>query len=182
MNVSGHWIGAPEQARFCSFNGYMTQVFVIQTDYWVLLIAVYTFVVLTDNKKWSAWLHERALLPWAAPWVPSVLWASIGLGVVGYGDIGGWCWFTSDEVRLLVNFVPRCKSSRFDPVSDRLVNRSKGPSSGSCSSCTLGCIWFSSRPTVGWFRWMLPTRTMVPEAPVHVSSDQPSTALAIRDD
>ncbi|KAK4449040.1 hypothetical protein QBC34DRAFT_299670 [Podospora aff. communis PSN243] len=107
MNVSGRWIGAPEQARFCSFNGYMTQVFVIQTDYWVLLIAVYTFVVLTDNKKWSAWLHERALLPWVVPWVLSVLWASIGLGVVGYGDIGGWCWFTSDEVRLLVNFVPR---------------------------------------------------------------------------
>jgi hypothetical protein len=110
MNISGRWIGAPEQARFCSFNGYMTQVFVIQTDYWVLLIALYTFVVLTDRKKWSAWLHEHLWLPWTVLWLLSVLWASIGLGVVGYGDIGGWCWFTSDEVRLLVNFVPRCKS------------------------------------------------------------------------
>ncbi|KAK0613574.1 hypothetical protein B0T14DRAFT_281781 [Immersiella caudata] len=107
MNVSGRWIGASEQTHFCSFNGYMTQVFVIQTDYWVLLIALYTFVVLTDRKKWSAWLHEHSWLPWVVPWVLSVLWASIGLGVVGYGDIGGWCWFTSDEVRLLVNFVPR---------------------------------------------------------------------------
>ena len=47
MNVRGSWIGAPEQARFCSFNGYITQVFVIQTDYWVLTIAVYTYFVLT---------------------------------------------------------------------------------------------------------------------------------------
>jgi hypothetical protein len=23
------------------------------------------------------------------------------------GDIGAWCWFTSDKVRLLVNFIPR---------------------------------------------------------------------------
>jgi len=37
----------------------------------------------------------------------STLWASIGLGVLGYGDIGAWCWFTSDRVRLLVNFIPR---------------------------------------------------------------------------
>jgi hypothetical protein len=102
MNVSNRWIGAPEQARFCSFNGYMTQVFVIQTDYWVLIIAVYTYFVLTDQKRWSAWLHAHRILPWALPWVLSVLWASIGLGVTGYGDIGGWCWFTSDEVRLLV--------------------------------------------------------------------------------
>ncbi|KAL2156592.1 hypothetical protein VTH82DRAFT_1337 [Thermothelomyces myriococcoides] len=26
MNVDGHWIGAPEQARFCNFNGFVTQV------------------------------------------------------------------------------------------------------------------------------------------------------------
>ena len=102
MNVGSRWIGAPEQARFCSFNGYMTQVFVIQTDYWVLTIAVYTYIVLTDQKTWSSWLHEHPVLPWTLPWVLSVLWASIGLGVTGYGDIGSWCWFTSDEVRLLV--------------------------------------------------------------------------------
>jgi len=102
MNVGGSWIGAPEQARFCSFNGYTTQVFVIQTDYWVLTIAVYTYFVLTDQKRWSSWLQAHSFLPWALPWILSVVWASIGLGVTGYGDIGAWCWFTSDEVRLLV--------------------------------------------------------------------------------
>lgn len=125
MNVSGRWIGAPEQASFCSFNGFMTQVFVIQTDYWVFIIAIYTYFVLTDHKRCSTWIQTHPLVPWVLPWLLSTLWASVGLGVTGYGDIGAWCWFTSDEVRLLVcvppftsvstqanrtqvNFVPRC--------------------------------------------------------------------------
>jgi hypothetical protein len=132
MNVGGRWIGAPEQAGFCTFNGYMTQVFVIQTDYWVFIIAIYTYFVLTDQKRCSNWIQTHPLVPWVLPWLLSVVWASVGLGVTGYGDIGAWCWFTSDEVRLLVrsplpvhplpspplslfanghqvNFVPRCK-------------------------------------------------------------------------
>ncbi|KAH6850679.1 G protein-coupled glucose receptor regulating Gpa2-domain-containing protein [Chaetomium sp. MPI-CAGE-AT-0009] len=107
MNVGGRWIGAPEQAGFCSFNGFMTQVFVIQTDYWVVVIAVYTYFVLTDQKRCYNWIQTHPLVPWVLPWILSVAWASIGLGITGYGDIGAWCWFTSDEVRLLVNFVPR---------------------------------------------------------------------------
>ncbi|KAK4102532.1 hypothetical protein N658DRAFT_340609 [Parathielavia hyrcaniae] len=107
LNVAGRWIGAPEQAGFCSFNGYMTQVFVIQTDYWVFVIAVYTYFVLTDQKRCSNWIQTHPIVPWVLPWILSVTWASIGLGITGYGDIGAWCWFTSDEVRLFVNFVPR---------------------------------------------------------------------------
>ncbi|KAL2128809.1 hypothetical protein VTI74DRAFT_8615 [Chaetomium olivicolor] len=107
MNLAGRWIGAPEQAKFCSFNGYMTQVFVIQTDYWVFIIAIYTYFVLTDQKRCSNWIQAHPLVPWMLPWLLSVAWASVGLGVTGYGDIGAWCWFTSDQVRLLVNFVPR---------------------------------------------------------------------------
>ncbi|KAK3390066.1 G protein-coupled glucose receptor regulating Gpa2-domain-containing protein [Podospora didyma] len=107
MNVGGNWIGAPDRAQFCSFNGYMTQVFVIQTDYWVLIIAICTYFILADHKQMSSWVQENVIILWALPWFFSILWASIGMGVTGYGDIGAWCWFTSDEVRLLVNFVPR---------------------------------------------------------------------------
>ncbi|KAK3305795.1 G protein-coupled glucose receptor regulating Gpa2-domain-containing protein [Chaetomium strumarium] len=107
MNVGGRWIGAPENARFCSFNGFMTQVFVIQTDYWVLTIAICTYFVLADHKRSSSWVQDHLPVIWALPWLLSITWAAIGLGVTGYGDIGAWCWFTSDEVRLLVNFVPR---------------------------------------------------------------------------
>ena len=109
MNVGGRWIGAPEQATFCTFNGFMTQTFVIQTDYWVFVIAVYTYFVLNDQKRCSMWVEKHPLIPWVVPWVLSLVWASLGLGITGYGDIGAWCWFTSDKVRLLVNFVPRCK-------------------------------------------------------------------------
>ncbi|KAM7189724.1 hypothetical protein V8F33_009863 [Rhypophila sp. PSN 637] len=95
MNIGGRWIGAPEQAGFCTFNGFMTQVFVIQTDYWVFIIAIYTYFVLTDQKRCSNWIQSHPFVPWAA----------VGLGVTGYRDIGGWCWLTSDQVRLLV-YIP----------------------------------------------------------------------------
>jgi len=85
----------------------MTQVFVVQTDYWVLIIAFYTFLVLADYKLNFSWIEEHRIVLWILPWFLSVLWAAIGLGVVGYGDIGAWCWFTSDRVRLFVNFIPR---------------------------------------------------------------------------
>ncbi|KAJ0161039.1 G-protein coupled receptor 1 [Colletotrichum tanaceti] len=107
MNVGGNGIAAPENAAFCSFNGFVTQVFVIQTDYWVLSIAVCTYFILAGHKTQSTWAQDHELVIWALPWLFSVLWASIGLGVIGYEDIGAWCWFTSDTVRLLVNFIPR---------------------------------------------------------------------------
>jgi len=91
MNVSGRWIRAPKQAQFCSFNGYMTQVFVIQTDYWVFTIAIYPYFVLTDQKRFSAWLQAHNILTWALPWLLSITCASIGLGVAWYGDIGASC-------------------------------------------------------------------------------------------
>jgi hypothetical protein len=102
LNVGGRWIGAPEQAQFCSFNGFMTQVFVIQTDYWVLIIAVCTYFILADHKQCSSWVQEHPAFLWTLPWLLSTAWAAIGLGITGYGDIGAWCWFTSDQVRLLV--------------------------------------------------------------------------------
>ncbi|EFQ28779.1 uncharacterized protein GLRG_03923 [Colletotrichum graminicola M1.001] len=89
------------------FNGFMTQVFVIQTDYWVLTIAVCTYFILAGHKTQSTWIQNHELVIWALPWIFSVLWAFLGLGIVGYGDIGAWCWFTSDTIRLLVNFIPR---------------------------------------------------------------------------
>lgn len=135
MNVGGRWIGAPEQAQFCTFNGFMTQVFVIQTDYWVLIVAVCTYFVLADHKRSSSWVQTRLPVLWTLPWLFSITWAAIGLGVTGYGDVGAWCWFTSDQVRLLVsislilsvltqaltgipqvNFVPRCRYFNFHPA------------------------------------------------------------------
>ncbi|KAF4332189.1 G coupled receptor 1 [Fusarium beomiforme] len=107
MNIGGKAIGAPEQETFCSFNGFMTQVFVIQTDYWVLTIALCTYVILAGYKFLSSWVQDHRVFLSCLPWVLSILWAGIGLKLAGYGDIGAWCWFTSDKVRLLANFVPR---------------------------------------------------------------------------
>ncbi|KAF4951329.1 hypothetical protein FGADI_7527 [Fusarium gaditjirri] len=107
MNIHGKEIGAPEHQTFCSFNGFMTQVFVIQTDYWVLTIALCTYVILAGYKSLSSWVQDQRIFLSCLPWALSLLWAGIGLKLAGYGDIGAWCWFTSDKVRLLANFVPR---------------------------------------------------------------------------
>ncbi|KAL4941684.1 hypothetical protein BDV06DRAFT_212456 [Aspergillus oleicola] len=107
MNLSGRPIWAPEQGAFCSFNGFVNQMFVIQTDYWILIIAVCTYLILMDHNTAAARIQEHRLILWCVPWVLSALWASLGLVLVGYGNIGAWCWFTSDRIRLLVNFTPR---------------------------------------------------------------------------
>ncbi|UPL02985.1 hypothetical protein LCI18_013919 [Fusarium solani-melongenae] len=106
-NIVGRDIAAPEQAALCSFNGFMTQVFVVQTDYWVFLISLCTYFILAGFKTPSSWVQDNRLILAALPWALSVTWAGIGLGTAGYGNIGAWCWFTSDEIRLLVNFIPR---------------------------------------------------------------------------
>jgi hypothetical protein len=101
MNISGRFIGDPEQKAFCSFNGFMTQVFVIQTDYWVLVIAVCTFFILADYKQLSCWVQDHRILLSCLPWGFSVLWAAIGLAVAGYGNIGA-CKSSSDNVTMHV--------------------------------------------------------------------------------
>lgn len=76
-------------------------------DYWVLTIAVCTYLILDGHKVQSEWIQDHRVIVWILPWFPSLLWAALGLALVGYGDIGAWCWFTSDRTRLLVNFLPR---------------------------------------------------------------------------
>ena len=93
-------------------------------DYWVLVIAVCTFLILANYKHMSTWVQEHKIILWSLPWGLSALWAVLGLVLAGYNDIGACklnltilflymtdtligCWFTSDRVRLLVNFIPR---------------------------------------------------------------------------
>ncbi|KAJ6780921.1 hypothetical protein PWT90_06829 [Aphanocladium album] len=107
VNLSGQDIGSKECKKFCSFNGFMIQTFVDQTDYWVLSIAACTYIMLDDRKAVSQWIQTNRVIVWTIPWILSLLWATLGLTLAGYGDIGAWCWFTSDKTRLLVNFLPR---------------------------------------------------------------------------
>ncbi|CEJ93626.1 hypothetical protein VHEMI09204 [[Torrubiella] hemipterigena] len=106
-NLSGNNIGLGRMKTFCSFNGFMIQTFVDQTDYWVLCIAACTFIMVSERKSLSNWIQTYRVVIFAIPWILSLLWATLGLSLVGYGSIGAWCWFTSDKTRLLVNFLPR---------------------------------------------------------------------------
>jgi hypothetical protein len=88
MNLGGRNIGEAAQAGFCSFNGWVTQVFVVQTDYWVLTIAVCTYFILADHKGLSSWVQDHRWTLVGIVWFFSLLWASVGLAVAGYGNIG----------------------------------------------------------------------------------------------
>jgi hypothetical protein len=76
-------------------------------DYWIFIIAICTYLLLTDNKKQSTWIQDHRVILWALPWFFSLLCGGLGLGLIGYGYNGAYCLFTSDKVRLLINYVPR---------------------------------------------------------------------------
>ncbi|PYI02810.1 hypothetical protein BO78DRAFT_214403 [Aspergillus sclerotiicarbonarius CBS 121057] len=107
LNVSGSEIWGPSLQPFCSFNGFMAQAFIVQTDYWILSIAICTYLILMDYTRAASWVQNHRIAFWCVPWSFSLLWAALGLVIVGYGNTGGWCWFTSDRVRLFANFIPR---------------------------------------------------------------------------
>jgi hypothetical protein len=88
VSLGSQKLGNANIRGFCSFNGFMTQLFVVQTDYWVLMIAVCTYLILADQRHKSIWIQEHKIILWALPWLFATAWAAIGLGVVGYGNIG----------------------------------------------------------------------------------------------
>jgi len=105
LNLHGPSIG--KVPGFCGFNGFMIQNFVVQTDYWVLTIAVCTYFIIADHQAPSSWMQDHRRVVWAAVWTFPLIWAILGITLAGYGDTGAWCWFTGDRARLLVNFIPR---------------------------------------------------------------------------
>ncbi|ORY56709.1 uncharacterized protein BCR38DRAFT_355774 [Pseudomassariella vexata] len=100
MKLAGNSIGQPSRAKYCSFNGFVTQAF-------VFVIAICSYFILVDCRRAVAWVHKHSWFMFLIPWILSCTQAIIELVVVGYGDIGVWCWFTSDKTRLFVNYIPR---------------------------------------------------------------------------
>jgi hypothetical protein len=74
--------------KVCLNKSTVMSLLILQADYWVLSIAVCTYLILASHKHQSSWIQEHKTVVWGIPWLLSILWASIGLGVVGYGDIG----------------------------------------------------------------------------------------------
>ncbi|EPS35428.1 hypothetical protein H072_11174 [Dactylellina haptotyla CBS 200.50] len=107
FHVGGDDLALPENKTTCTVNGFLTQVFVVQTDWWILIIAIVTYIILGNFKSASHFMQTHVWIPWLPPWIVSIIIAVVCQAVVGYGYIGGWCWLTSDMNRLLVNFIPR---------------------------------------------------------------------------
>ena|ERR1700753_3999696 len=88
-DLSGHSIGSKQMRSFCLFNGFMTQFFVIQTDYWILTIAICTYFTVGGYQKASKWVQSHRIIVFAMPPGVSIIWALIGLGLKAYDNIGG---------------------------------------------------------------------------------------------
>ncbi|TLS24208.1 hypothetical protein PpBr36_08827 [Pyricularia pennisetigena] len=91
----------------CVCDGFMVQTFVTQSDYWILTVAIYTFIIVTGQKQTAAWIENHQLIVLAIPWVLSLASAGISLTIATYNDIGSWCWIHEENIRLWYNFVPR---------------------------------------------------------------------------
>ncbi|KAF3919299.1 hypothetical protein ABW21_db0200708 [Orbilia brochopaga] len=107
MHISGGDLALKQNQTACTVNGFLTQVFVVQTDHWILIIAIATYIILGNLKTASHFIQRHAWLPWLPPWIFSIIVAVVCQETLGYGYIGGWCWLTSDMMRLVVNFIPR---------------------------------------------------------------------------
>ncbi|GAO52661.1 hypothetical protein G7K_6733-t1 [Saitoella complicata NRRL Y-17804] len=94
------------KGKFCTANGAFTQWFIVQSDYWVLVIALCTYAVFRPPGPTS--LLRRAL-PYLLhlPYTLSLLQSILGATLVGYVDVGSWCWFGSDKIRFLWNYTQR---------------------------------------------------------------------------
>ncbi|BFZ61957.1 hypothetical protein YB2330_003035 [Saitoella coloradoensis] len=94
------------KGKFCTANGVFTQWFIVQSDYWVLVIALCTYAVFRPPGPTS--LLRRAL-PYLLhlPYTLSLLQSILGATLIGYIDVGSWCWFGSDKTRFLWNYTQR---------------------------------------------------------------------------
>ena len=72
-------------------------------DYWVLVIAICTYLILANHKHMSAWIQDHRIVLWSLPWGFSVLWATLGLVITGYGDIGA-CKFITALLYLTLSY------------------------------------------------------------------------------
>lgn len=91
----------------CLANGFIVQLFVTQSDYWVLMIAIYTCIIVTGQRHIAAWMHSHQLIVMGIPWAISLTSAGVSMSFANYDDIGSWCWIQDEETRLLYNIVPR---------------------------------------------------------------------------
>ncbi|KAJ6262445.1 hypothetical protein Dda_3253 [Drechslerella dactyloides] len=107
IHINGGDLALEQYKTTCTVNGFLTQVFVVQTDHWILVIAIATYIILGNLKTASHFIQTHTWIPWLPPWVFSIVVAVVCQVTLGYGYIGGWCWLTSDMMRLYVNFIPR---------------------------------------------------------------------------
>ncbi|KAL5940621.1 hypothetical protein ACKVV1_008288 [Pyricularia oryzae] len=107
LDLANQPLTAASNYSACVCDGFMVQLFVTQSDYWILTIAIYTFIIVTGQKQTAAWIDNHQPVVLVIPWALSLISAGVSLTITSYNDIGSWCWIHQESVRLWYNFVPR---------------------------------------------------------------------------
>ncbi|KAI8868921.1 hypothetical protein GQ42DRAFT_124500, partial [Ramicandelaber brevisporus] len=80
----------------CTINGFVGQWTVQASDFFVLLMAIATYLSLTSSYRWACkhtWLQRHINLITTIPWIIGLTTAVIAQVATGYEPvIGNWCW------------------------------------------------------------------------------------------
>jgi hypothetical protein len=138
VNLAGHNIGTPLEKTFAvsmdlpsRFSRYkvdylygsiVTCADLLEADYWVLIIAVCTYLILASHKHQSALIQDHKIVVWVLSWFFSMLWASVRTTVVRYSDIRA-CKLAltiirTDKRRVLVHLRPNSTPCQLHPEMD----------------------------------------------------------------
>lgn len=102
LSLSSTRVDNPQSQPLRSFS--LTSVI---ADYWILTIAISTYLLVANHTVQSAWIKRHRWILWVLPWFFSLLDGVLGLELVGYGFTGAYCLFVKDRTRLFVNYIPR---------------------------------------------------------------------------
>lgn len=110
------------------------------------MIAICTFLILANHKHKSSWIRRHRIILWSLPWGFSLAWATLGVGLDGYSNIGG-C--TSEQVTASSGVPNSLQGAGLDPTQLASWSTSclDGSSSLPCSASTFVSTTSSIKPT-----------------------------------
>lgn len=110
FSIAGGRLG--DTHRFCTFAGYIFATSIWTQHLWNLSIAVITYMILV--RPLSSIIHrveKHLALLWPTFWAISLVVNGVAWGVVGFGDVGGYCSFDPQRggplFSAIFQFVPR---------------------------------------------------------------------------
>ncbi|KAL1922176.1 uncharacterized protein VTP21DRAFT_9715 [Calcarisporiella thermophila] len=103
--------GSTFEGAACQVSGFMMQTFIVTTDYWIFVICIWTYIILTswDPSKSGrpTWIQRNEKSIHILVWGIGIITGLIPLSTIRYIPVGAWCWIPIDIQRFILNYIPR---------------------------------------------------------------------------